>query len=334
MLAPISEVRYGEEELLRLGLESLGRYPAFVAELEAETGESVALRRDGTLIVATDAGDRDLLVELHEFQTRLGLTASMLTSRECRGIDPALSPDVRCGLLVDTDHSVDNRRLATALLAAVRSRDVSLHTGRVNELAAGQRRRHAVTLDDGERIESDHVVVAAGPWSNTIAGLAAADQPPVRPVKGEILRLAARALGDLPRRSIRGLVNGREIYLVPRVNGELVVGATVEEMGFDTTVRTGAVREMLRDARAVFPMIDELEFTEAIAALRPGSPDNAPIIGPTSTPGLLVATGHHRNGILLTPITAELICGLIIGTEVDQELLDHVSPRRFAEVRT
>jgi glycine oxidase len=334
MLAPISEVRYGEESQARLGLESLARYPDFVAELESETGQTVALRGDGTLIVATDAGDREMLAELHAFQIRLGLTAAMLTSRECRVLDPALSPDIRCGLFVETDHSVDNRRLTSALLTAVRARGVAVVTSRVSELSAATTGRHGVVTEDRGTITATHVVLAAGPWTNRISGVPELDRPPVRPVKGEILRLTATSGGELPRRSLRGFVNGREIYLIPRATGELVVGATVEELGFDTTVRSGAVREMLRDARAVFPMIDELEFIEAIAALRHGSPDNAPIIGATSTPGLLVATGHHRNGILLTPITADLICGLVTGDASDPELLDQVSPRRFTEVRT
>jgi glycine oxidase len=334
MLAPISEARYGEEPLLQLGLESLARYPTFVTALEAEAGQSVGLRCDGTLIVATDAGDRAELGELHEFQTRLGLTATLLTSRECRELDPALSPDIRCGLHVASDFSIDNRRLTAALLTASRSRGVRILTSRVTEVSTTDPGRHSIVTDDGGTISADQVVVAAGPWSNAIPGIAEADQPPVRPVKGEIIRLTARAGGELPRRSLRGFVNGREIYLVPREDGELVVGATVEELGFDTTVRSGAVREMLRDARAVFPMIDGLEFTEAIAALRPGSPDNAPIIGATTTPGLLVATGHHRNGILLTPVTADLICALITNDDADVELLTAVSPQRFAEVRT
>lgn len=332
MLAPISEARYGEEALLRLGLESLTRYPGFVAEVEAETGQAVGLRRDGTLIVATDAGDRDMLAELHAFQTKLGLAATLLTSRECRELDPALSPDIRCGLLVETDHSVDNRRLSAALLTAARSRGVDIHITRVTELSIGAASGHVVRTEDAGELTATTVVLAAGPWSSALPGVPAMDIPPVRPVKGEILRLTARPGGEVPRRSIRGFVNGREIYLIPRVDGELVVGATVEELGYDTTVRSGAVREMLRDARAVFPMVDELEFAEAIAALRPGSPDNAPIIGRTSTPGLLVATGHHRNGILLTPITADLICGLITGDDVDPELLVPVSPQRFAAV--
>lgn len=158
----------------------------------------------------------------------------------------------------------------------------------------------------------------------------------MRPVKGEILRLRAGAAVPLPTYSIRGLANGHSIYLVPRADGQLVVGATVQEAGFDTTVRAGAIRELLRDARAVMPAVDEYELVEASAALRPGSPDNAPIIGASGIDGLVVATGHYRNGVLLTPITADLVAAVVTRTEsaADRELLAVTSPQRFSDVDT
>jgi glycine oxidase len=334
MLAPISEVKYGETALLRLGLESLARYPSFVAELEAATGTTVGLRSEGTLIVATDAGDRDLLAELHAFQTSLGLSAMLLASRECRSLEPMLAPEIRCGLLAASDHSVDNRRLAAALLTALAMTDVEVIVAEVASVTTHGDRAIGVALADGTQVTAATTVLAAGPWCATLPGIPEVARPPVRPVKGEILRLRTRPNTSLPGHSIRGFVNGQEIYLIPRADGELVVGATVEDAGFDTTVRAGAIREMLRDARAVMPAIDELELVESIAALRPGSPDNAPIIGPTSLDGLLVATGHHRNGILLAPITADLVAGLVTGAATDAALLDVVSPQRFALTRT
>jgi glycine oxidase len=327
MLAPVTEVRYGEEPLLGLALESLHRYPAFVAELEAATGHVVGLRTEGTLLVATDAGDRAMLTELHEFQLGLGLDATMLTSREARALEPALSPDIRCGLLAASDHSIDNRRLADALITALASAVVHERVARVevaNGFVAG------VILADGQRLNAPTVVIAAGPWSPRIDGVPEVDRPAVRPVKGEILRLRTRGEIELPTRSIRGFANGHEIYLVPRHDGELVVGATVEERGFDTTVRAGAARELLRDARAILPLIDELELVEAIAGLRPGSPDNRPLIGPTTTNGLFVATGHYRNGVLLAPITADLVADEIGGGASPETWA--VSPGRFRAV--
>ena len=330
MLAPVTEVRYGEERLLDLGLESLRRYPTFVAELETASGRSVGLRTEGTMLVATDSGDRAMLGDLHDFQVSLGLNASLLTSRECRSLEPGVSPDIRCGLLAASDHSVDNRRLADALLLALIASSCDVVTERVVGIDLAADRVAGVRLASGDRLVTESVVLAAGPWSGTIDGIPEEARPAVRPVKGEILRLRANGFAELPSHSLRGFVNGREIYLVPRTDGELVVGATVEERGFDTTVRAGAVRELLRDARAIFPGIDELELVEAIAGLRPGSPDNRPLIGLTSVPGLVVATGHGRNGVLLTPVTADLVADLVAGTTADRELLALVAPDRFA----
>jgi glycine oxidase len=331
MLAPVTEVRYGEEELLALGVESLRRYPSFVADLEAATGHNVGLRTDGTLLAATDAGDRALLSDLHDFQRSLGLDAELLTSRDCRALEPGLSPDIRCGLHVRSDHSVDNRRLCAALLAAVED-SVRREAVAGIEVAADQVR--GVRLRSGERISSGKVVLAAGPWSGEIDGVPDHVRPQVRPVKGEILRLRTRAMsGDLPTRSVRGLVNSHEVYLVPRSDGELVVGATVEEAGFDATVRAGAVRELLRDARAVFPAIDELELVETMAAHRPGSPDNRPIVGATDIDGLVVAPGHYRNGLLRTPLTTAPPVAAPTGKSDDTALAPLVSPQRFAGVR-
>jgi glycine oxidase len=251
----------------------------------------------------------------------------MLTSREARALEPALSPDIRCGLLAASDHSIDNRRLADALITALASAVVHERVARV-EVANGF--VEGVILADGQRLNAPTVVIAAGPWSPRIDGVPEVDRPAVRPVKGEILRLRTRGEIELPTRSIRGFANGHEIYLVPRHDGELVVGATVEERGFDTTVRAGAVRELLRDARAILPLIDELELVEAIAGLRPGSPDNRPLIGPTTTNGLFVATGHYRNGVLLAPITADLVADEIGGGASPETWA--VSPSRFGAV--
>ncbi|MGN6474150.1 MAG: glycine oxidase ThiO [Mycobacteriales bacterium] len=330
MLAPVTEVRYGEDLLLALGIESLRRYPAFVAELEQATTQDVGLRTNGTLLIATDAGDRALLTDLHDFQRSLGLEADLLASRECRALEPGLSPDVRCGLFARSDHSVDNRRLTAALLAAVEAAATVVRAPviaiDIDDAVRG------VRLGGGDEISCASVVLAAGPWSADIDGVPVDVRPAVRPVKGQILRLRVRGGGELPIRSVRGFVNGHEVYLVPRADGELVVGATVEEMGFDATVRAGAVRELLRDARAVYPGIDELQLVESLATHRPGSPDNRPIIGRTAVDGLILATGHFRNGVLLSPITADLVADIVCGAETDAALTSLVSPQRFSRV--
>ncbi|HWA66340.1 MAG TPA: glycine oxidase ThiO [Mycobacteriales bacterium] len=328
MLAPVTEIKYGEEQLLQLALESLRRYPAFVSELESVTGHSVGLRTEGTLLVATDAGDRAMLAELHAFQTSLGLDATMLTSREARALEPALSPDVRSGLLAASDHSIDNRLLAAALLAAL---GASLVRERVTSVEIVDNTVHAVRLGDGSRLATPTVLLAAGSWSARVAGIPEFALPPIRPVKGEILRLRSRGAVGLPAHSVRAFVNGHEVYLVPRTHGELVVGATVEEQGFDVSVRAGAVRELLRDARAILPLIDELELVEVTAGLRPGTPDNRPLIGESaSVAGLHLATGHYRNGVLLAPVTADLVADSISGAEPPSRWA--VAPSRFEAV--
>lgn len=329
MLAPVTEVVYGEQRLLALNLESARLYPAFAAELEEATGRDVGYRETGTLAVAFDSDDRAELGALHAFQTRLGLEVAELTGRECRQLEPMLAPSVRGGLLVAGDHSVDNRRLAAALLAACAAAGVELRATAVAELLTRDGVATGVRLADGSTVSAPTVLLAAGAWSAELAGLPPEAVPPVRPVKGQILRL--RTPAPFIERSVRALVAGHHVYAVPRADGELVVGATAEEQGFDTTPRAGGVYTLLRDAHAVLPGISELELVESSAGLRPGSPDNAPILGPTGVPGLVVATGHHRNGVLLTPVTADAIAAYV----VDGALPDVAAPftsARFSAV--
>jgi glycine oxidase len=311
MLAAVTEAHYGEQALLALDLESVRRYPAFVEELEACTGLSTGYRTAGTLAVAVDAGDRAVLAELHQFQAGLGLDSTLVTGRECRELEPLLAPDIRGGLHVSGDHQVDNRRLAAALLAALDRCGVVVRRESVTEVVVQRERVAGVRLAGGGVLSAPTVVLAAGCWSAQVGGLPPDALPPVRPVKGEILRLRVPAGMPFITRNVRALAAGSAIYVVPRRDGEVVIGATVEEMGFDTTVRAGAVYELLRDARAVLPAVRELELVEAIAGLRPGSPDNAPILGPSSLPGLVLATGHYRNGVLLTPVTADAIAAYL-----------------------
>ena len=212
---------------------------------------------------------------------------------------PALSPALRGGIEVPGDHHVDNRALLGALVEACRRGGVTFVEGTVAALAAGPE----LVLADGRRLRPDHVVLAAGTGLRAIDGLAGAGLPPIRPVKGHILRLGpADGVIALLGRTVRGLVHGRSVYLVPRRDGSVVVGATVEERGSDTAVRAGAVHELLNDARAIVPGLDELELVEAATGLRPATPDNMPRIGWTALDGVLAAVGHYRNGVLLAPL--------------------------------
>ncbi|MEU5881719.1 glycine oxidase ThiO [Spirillospora sp. NPDC047279] len=326
MLTPVSELTYGEEPLLRLGLASRERYGAFIAELEELTGHDTGYRGDGILEVAFDSDDLGYLDDLRRFQESLGIRVEALTGRECRKAEPMLAPGVRGGLLAPEDGSVDPRRLAPALLAAAGRLGVRLVRRRAaaviveNDAAAG------VRLDDGSEIRAAKVLLAAGPWSGDVEGLPPGVVPPVRPVKGQVIRLRTRV--PFLRRATRGLVRGSSVYLVPRADGEIVIGATQEELGFDTRVTAGGVWELLRDARELLPGVTELEFTEVSAGLRPGSPDNAPVMGPTALPGFFLGTGHFRNGILLAPVSADVLTEVLLDGTVP-EVGRPFAPGRF-----
>lgn len=327
MLAPVSELHHGEERLLELNLESNRCWPAFVDELEKASGVECCYRTEGTMSVALDAGDRAALSDLADHQRRLGLAVQRLSGRECRRVESLLSPDVTAGLRVDEDKSVDNRRFVAALLEACRRGGVLLVLDRATAVTAAGGRVSGVRLTSGDVLAADTVVLAAGVATPDVAGVPTAEVP-VRPVKGVILRLRVPAhLAPLLTRTVRGLVGGHPVYLVPRVEGELVVGATSSEQS-DTIVSAGAVYRLLRDARAVVPAVDEFELVEAIARLRPGTPDNAPILGPTSLPGLVVATGHYRNGILLTPVTADAMVSLVLDGSLPP-VAEPFGPHRF-----
>lgn len=324
MLAPLTEAHPTEQVLLDLSLRSAQMFPKFVAELAAASGLDPGYRESGTLAVALDSDDRAHLDVLARHLAQLGLSAEPLAGRECRRLEPGLAPDIRSGLLVAGDHSIDNRALLRSLRAATERAGVRRITERADSIVANGR-VSGVALADGTRIPADVVVVAAGCWSSA---LHESIGELIRPVKGEILRLTQRPGAVSLNRTVRARVSGHSVYLVPRDNGELVVGATQLEAGFDTTVAAGSVHAMLRDARQVFPSMDEYALTEIVAGLRPGSPDNAPLIGSVGPEGLIVASGHHRDGILLTPITAEAVAGLVT-TGLLTESMDRFSPDRF-----
>lgn len=327
MLTPVSELSYGEEPLLRLGLASRDRYGAFAAELAEATGLDTGYRDDGTLQVAFDADDLKVLEDLRAFQESLGIPVEALTGRECRRAEPMLAPGVRGGLLAPEDGSVDPRRLAPALLAAGERLGVRLVRRRAKGLLVERDAAAGIMLDDGTEVRADRVLLAAGPWSGDLEGLPAGTVPPVRPVKGQVIRL--RTPVPFLRRTTRGLVKGSSVYLVPRADGEIVIGATQEELGFDTRVTAGGLWELLRDARELLPGLTELEFAEVTAGLRPGSPDNAPLMGPTGLPGLYLGTGHFRNGILLAPVSADALAAMLLDGPVP-EVAAPFSPARFA----
>ncbi|MEV6794608.1 glycine oxidase ThiO [Streptomyces sp. NPDC051320] len=333
MLAAVTELHYGEQVLLGLNLESARRYPAFTAELAEASGQDLGYRTCGTLAVALDADDRAHLRELHALQQRSGLASEWLTGRECRRLEPMLAPGVRGGLRVDGDHQIDPRRLAAALVTACERTGVDFRRDRVSELTLSGGRATGVVLAAGGALGAGQVVLAAGSLSGKLAGVPDDVLPPVRPVKGQVLRLTVpKAFAPFLSRTVRAVVRGSHVYLVPRENGELVVGATSEELGWDTTVTAGGVYELLRDAHELVPGITELPLTETRAGLRPASPDNAPLLGPTALPGLHLATGHYRNGVLLTPVTGDVMAEFLTTGELPAAAAPF-TPRRFSPAR-
>jgi glycine oxidase len=329
MLAAVTELHFGEETLLGLNLASARRYPDFAAELTEATGQDLGYRRCGTLAVALDADDRAHLRELHALQVRSGLESEWLSGRECRRLEPMLAPGVRGGLRVDGDHQIDPRRLAGALVTACERAGVVLHRTWAERLALAGDRAAGVVTTDGTELTAGQVVLAGGSLSGRLAGVPDDARPPVRPVKGQVLRLTVpQRYAPFLNRTVRAVVRGSHVYLVPRENGELVVGATSEELGWDTTVTAGGVYELLRDAHELVPGITELPLTETRAGLRPGSPDNAPLLGPTALDGLLLATGHFRNGVLLTPVTGDAMAHALATGELPAEARPF-TPLRF-----
>ena len=329
MLAPVSESLFGEGALLRLNLLAVGRFGSFAAELEELTGHQVGLRRDGTLAIAYDPGDQAALVRLTAFRRSAGLDAQELDSRACRALEPFLSPDVRGGVLFPGDWSVDNRRYAAALREAMRMVKARTVRDHVLEVRTRHGRAVGVRLAGGGEVDAAEVVVAAGCWTGSVAGVPDAVRAAVRPVKGQLLRLRhPDALPPVLTHSVRAIVRGIDVYLVPRADGELVVGATQEERGPDQTVTAGAVHDLLHDAISVLPVTSELILAETCAGLRPGTPDNGPIVGRCGPDGLLLATGHYRNGILMSPVTADAAVALLTGQAPAPEWAPF-TPQRF-----
>lgn len=326
MLAPVTEASVTEQSLLRLGLASAALYPEFVAELEELAGADAGYLKCGTLVLARDGDEAQALARELEVRRSLGLAVERLRPSQVRTLEPAVAPNIRLGLEVAEDHAIDPRKLTSILVCAARSAGVDLRCGcEVTGIRVERGERVCgVELAAGQALAAEQVVVAAGVWSRSLAGVPPEAVVPVRPVKGQILRLHDPAGPGLVDRVLR-MADG---YLVPRGDGRYVLGATMEERGFDRTVTAQAAFELLRDATELVPGVGEFVIDELSAGLRPATPDNAPALGPGDPAGLCWATGHHRNGILLAPITAELVVSHLTG-ETTRELAEEFSPTRF-----
>lgn len=321
MLAPLAEAHTEEPELLQLGSKSLVLYPQWVKELETEAQMSIGYRVEGTLIVGLEADDADQLRHLYEAQQHLGVDVNWLSGREARNIESSLSPYVTAAIHCKTDYQVDNRMMVDALQRAYQVCGGLLHENiPIKRIVIENGVVTGVQTQQGFQ-ESDIVVLSAGCWSAQIEGLPDAIIPPVRPVKGQMLALQMEE--GIEIKTVIRTVRARyptPVYLVPRSDGRLIVGATSEEMGFDTRLTAGGMFELLRGAWEAVPGVYELPILETWAGLRPGSRDNAPILGKTPVENLIYATGHYRNGILLTPITAYEIAKLILTGETSETI--------------
>lgn len=327
MLAPVAEADPREEPLLRLGIEAAHVYPEFVEELRECTELDPGYLRCGTLIAARDRDEAEALERELQIRRRLGLEVMRLRPSEARHREPALAPALRAALELPDDHVIDPRKLTAALADAVTRSGGEVRAGaEVGSVEMERGKVAGVRLSAGERLACGTVVVAAGVWSGAIEGIPSHALVPIRPVKGQILRLHDPAGPGLLTRVLRM----PPAYVAPRGDGRYVLGATMEERGFDTTVTAGTVFELLRDASELLPGLSELVIDELSAGLRPGTPDNAPLIGPGAVDGLIWASGHFRHGILLAPITAELIAGALLEAE---PIPDIVSPLRFTHVK-
>lgn len=327
MLAPAAEVGFEEMPLYRLERESLRRWPAFARELEEAAGMAVGYRSEGTLIVADDRDAAEALRRLFRFQQAEGVPVEWLTGAEAREREPFLSPRLAGAVWAPEDHQVDNRAVVEALRRALAAEArVELREGVAVAALEPHAERPAALTTEGERHEARLVVLAPGAWARTIGGLPA--PVPVRPVKGQML-----ALRMAPPFELRHVVRGPDAYLVPKDDGRLVLGGTSEEMGFDARLTAGGLYRLLEGAVEIVPGVEELEFIETWTGFRPASRDHLPLLGFASAPGVVLAAGHFRHGILLAPVTADELAA-----EIDAALggrgetspwLAPFSPRRF-----
>jgi glycine oxidase len=326
MLAAHLEAEPREENLVALNRASQALWPAFAEELEAATGMSVGLRAEGTLLLALTGDDQSRLKHVLAFQQSFGLPLEWLTTAEVRRREPHLTPSITGAIFSPQDHQVDNRAVAAALRAAALKAGVTLREqAAVEQVVTNDGRVTGVGVA-GETVAADIVILAAGAWSRGISGLPVSALPPVRPVKGQMLALRMDPKAPL----LTHVVWAPGAYLVPRHDGRLLIGATVEEKGFDANLTAGGQLALLEATWRALPGIEELPIDEMWVGFRPGSRDDAPIIGPSSIPGLVYATGHYRNGILLTPITAEAIATLIIDGAIDRRV-ESFGFERFAQ---
>jgi glycine oxidase len=323
ILSPAPE-NPGMVALVPLGMASLALYPEFVAQIEEISGESTGFRPKGTIEALFSVDTKAELSTIIALHHGLGLKAEPLRAEDARELEPALSEDLEAAVLRPEEGSVDNRALMSAILEAARRSGAEIFSENGAKAIWREGNRCVGLVLQNEKVEAEWTIIAAGCFSATIEGIA--PYAPVRPAKGQ---MAALRSDDL---KIERVLWSEKIYLVPRNDGRILAGATVEYAGFDKRATAGGIEKILSAAIDLAPGLANARIEETWAGLRPDSPDHLPILGPTDIDGLLMATGHFRSGILLTPITARLVREWITEQRVSTDW-DRFSPLRFPSTR-
>jgi glycine oxidase len=308
MLAPGAEAEPGEDAVTAAGQQALALWPDFARELHAASGIDPELRTDGLLIAATNRDEAEQLRHDHSFLQQQGVPAEWLSGAEARRREPYLRAGLPGALFSPNDGQANNRQLVRALAAAARAAGVRIHEETKVDALDTARGRVRGLIVEGARVEAEAVVLCAGAWGSEIDGVPAAARAPIRPIKGQMLSLQM----DPTQPLLRHVLWAPKVYLVPRLDGQLLVGATVEEKGFEDQMTAGGVFALLEAAWRALPAIEELPIAEMWVGHRPGSRDDAPVLGATSVDGLYLANGHHRNGILMTPLTGQAVASEIL----------------------
>lgn len=321
MLPPEIETEPTEKKLYALSAESLNLWPEFAAQLESESGEKIHLQKNGSMMVARDADDIERLKFLCKVQQDYGLKPEFLSGYDARKLEPHLAPQIVAAIHHPNDAHVDNRACLAALQKAFVKNGGIIHEHAPVDSIIVQQNRIAGVRVSGQDITSDIVINAAGAWAGEIGGMPENAIPPVRPVKGQMI-----AIDTSKTKLIDKLVWSPDVYLIPQP-GRLLIGTSVEEMGFNTDLTAGVQMDLLTEAYRILPGIYDLPILESWAGLRPTSRDDAPILGPTEIEGLILATGHHRNGILLAPLTAQAIFSFIDRAALPDSIQDFTIAR-------
>jgi len=303
MLAPSAEAEK-DGPMFALGRASVERYGPLVAELESETGIACEYREVGSLVLFRDEPERQAWIASTAWQRSQGVPMEELSAAELREREPQLAA-FPGAFYLPQDQQVDNRLLMRALVESCRRRGVEFILGKAVVEVERNGQRASGVRTESDQVTAGQVVNAAGAWAGAIRvpGLPPA---PIRPVKGHMLALASDSV------RLRHVARNRHLYVVPRAGGRYVIGSTMEEVGFDKTPRAGPLTGLLNGAQELCPMLEGSALSEVWAGLRPASPDRLPLLGPTALEGYFVALGHFRNGILLAPITAEILCGWLL----------------------